>query len=168
MNLPLGTQGRSWWLDEGHPLQSKKRRTQEGLVPRSPAGLCRCQRQSSGLGLHTLHAAEGETREEQQQRAAGGGGQGRWPPKAGEDRHLPSLPPSQSRGSYRTTRDSGWGARPMGTPLPNPKKRDQEGPRQREGDPVHQRVGPLRWPLKDSLDLQPVIYSLDKEDPNCD
>lgn len=55
-----------------------------------------------------------------------------------------------------------------GRPYQSQKKGDQEGPRQREGDPVHQRVGPLRWPLKDSLDLQPVIYSLDKEDPNCD
>lgn len=139
----------------------------KALCPEAPRG-------SAGVSVraqawaYTPSMQQKGRREKNSSRERQEEGVGRWPPKAGEDRHLPSLPPSQSRGSYRTTRDSGWGARPMGTPLPNPKKRDQEGPRQREGDPVHQRVGPLRWPLKDSLDLQPVIYSLDKEDPNCD
>ena len=45
LNLPIGTQGRSWRLNEGCLLWSKRWGTKRGLVPRSPTGPARYQKE---------------------------------------------------------------------------------------------------------------------------
>ena len=100
-----------------------------GPVPRSPTGLCAvavaehrrapAHPPRSRKGKQRRRNSSGEWQEE--------GVRGRWPLKAGEDRPLPSLPPAQSSSSYRTTQDSGWGAGPVRTPLPNPEEGGSRG-----------------------------------------
>ena len=40
LNLPLGTQGRSWRLNEAHFLKTRNGGHRQDFVPRSPAGPC--------------------------------------------------------------------------------------------------------------------------------
>lgn len=121
------------------------------------------------MGLHTLHEAEGERREgtaaENGRRRGSGGGGHQKQVKTGPCHPCHLLNRAAPTGPHRTLA----GVPGLcGHPYQTQRKGDHGGPRQCEGDPVHQRVGPMGRPFKDSLDLQPVIYSLDKKDPNCD